>query len=79
MPQPTNATKANIIGLVNAAMFLVVAFGVSLTDAQQGAIGGFVNAALILWVGLTYKDSPKRVPEGMQVDPGPPPELEPEQ
>ena len=74
----TNATKANVIGLVNAAMFLVVAFGVSLTDAQQGAIGGFVNAALILWVGLTYKDSPKRVPEGMEVDPGPPPTLETE-
>ena len=59
----TNATKATVIALVNAAFALAVAFDVVLTEAQQGAIIAFVNVALAAYVGLTYKDSPKRIPD----------------
>lgn len=59
----TNAVKANVIALVNAALALVVAFGVDLSDKQQVALVGLVNAALSLWVVLTYKNSPKRIPD----------------
>jgi hypothetical protein len=63
MPQPTNATKATIIALVNAAFALAIAFDIVLTQAQQGAILAFVNAGLAAYVGITYKDSPKRIAE----------------
>ncbi len=59
----TNALKAQIIVAVNAVLALVVAFGVSLTDAQTGAITLAVNAALGVWIAATYKDSPKRLPD----------------
>lgn len=59
----TNASKAQLIALVNALLALVVSLGVQVTDAQQAAIVGAVNAALSLWVGLTYKRSVKRRPE----------------
>jgi uncharacterized membrane protein len=59
----TNATKAQVITVVNALLGLLVAFDVALTTAQQGAITVAANAILSLWVVLTYKDSPKRVPE----------------
>lgn len=59
----TNATKAAIIAVVNAALGLLVAFDVALTQAQTGAILTLANAALGLWVGLTYKDSAKRIPD----------------
>jgi hypothetical protein len=39
---------AAITGLVNAALQLVIAFGVSITDAQNAAITVFVNAALVV-------------------------------
>lgn len=58
----TNATKAHIIVLINAALILVTAFGVTLSDKQTGAVMLAVNAALSLWVALTYKNSPKRKP-----------------
>lgn len=58
----TNATKAVIITVLNAGLGLAVAFGVSLSDAQTAAILGFGNAVLAAIVGLTYKDSPKRIP-----------------
>lgn len=57
----TNATKASIIAAVNAALVLVTAFGLNLTDAQQAAIITAVNAGLVLWIGLTYTKSPKRI------------------
>jgi hypothetical protein len=57
----TNATKALIIAVINAALGLVIAFGVSLSGTQQGAIVTAVNAALALIVALTYKASPKRI------------------
>jgi hypothetical protein len=49
--------------VANAALGLAVLFGVPLTDEQTGGILGLLNALGVLWVGLTYKDSPKRIPE----------------
>jgi hypothetical protein len=63
MPQLTNATKAQVIAVVNGALGLLIAFGVTLTDAQQVAITTTVNALLALWVGATYKASPRRTPD----------------
>ncbi len=63
MPQLTNAAKAQIIVVINALLGLLIAFGVSLSDAQMGAVTTTVNALLGLWVALTYKASPKRVPD----------------
>ena len=57
----TNAVKALIINLVNAIMGLLLVFGVSLSDAQQGAIVLLVNTVLALWVALTYTYSHKRI------------------
>lgn len=59
----TNATKAVVVALVNACVALVIAFGVALTDAQQFAIALTANTALTAWVALTYKNSPKRIPD----------------
>lgn len=59
----TNATKANVIAFINTFLVLLVSFGVSLSDGQQAALIGCVNAALVLWIGLTYKDSSKRIPD----------------
>jgi hypothetical protein len=59
----TNATKAGIITLANTLLALLVAFGVSLSDAQTAAIVAALNAALALWVGLTFQNSAKRVPD----------------
>jgi hypothetical protein len=63
LPALTNATKAAIIAAVNAALALVLAFGVPVTDLQTAAITGFANTILGLWVAFTYKNSPKRVPD----------------
>lgn len=71
----TNATKAQVIVLINALVSMVVVFG-WLSDLKAGAVGLVANAALGVYVAATYKDSPKRVPEGLEVDPGPPPYLE---
>lgn len=57
----TNATKALIIGVVNAVLGLLQVFGVMLSDAQQGAILVLVNALLALWVGVTFTYSHKRI------------------
>jgi hypothetical protein len=59
----TNATKAGLITAINAVMSLAIAFGVSLSDTQLAAVMTTVNALLALYVGLTYKDSPKRIEE----------------
>lgn len=56
----TNATKAQIIVLINAIFALLQAFGVDFSDEQQGATLVLVNAVLALWVGLTYQYSRKR-------------------
>lgn len=57
----TNATKALLITLINAGLVLIVSFGVTVSDGQQTAITGFVNAALAIWVALTYTNSAKRI------------------
>jgi thiamine biosynthesis lipoprotein ApbE len=59
----TNTTKAQVIVAINSILALVVAFGVNLSEAQTGAITVAVNALLSIWVGLTYKNSPKRTPD----------------
>lgn len=58
----TNATKANIIGVLNAGLGLGVLFGLPLSEAQVGGISLFGNAIGVLIVGLTYKNSQKRIP-----------------
>jgi hypothetical protein len=56
------ANSALIIGLVQAAIALAVAFGVNLTDAQTGAILGIFGAALAL-IGGWFNTS---IPFGRQ-------------
>lgn len=63
LKHPTNATKANVIALANALIALVTAFGLSLSADQIAALLTVVNILASAWVGLTYKDSPKRLPE----------------
>jgi hypothetical protein len=43
-----SAKSAALIGAVNAALALLLAFGVEVSDAQQVAIVGGVNAVLVL-------------------------------
>lgn len=59
----TNATKALIVAAINAAFGVAQAFNVPITDKQVGALMLFVNAVLALAVVLTYKSSPKRIPD----------------
>lgn len=57
----TNAVKAGIVAVINAIIGVLLAFGVDISDAQQGAILILVNAVLALWVGLTFTYSHKRL------------------
>lgn len=61
----TNATKAQVGAAVNAILVLVTAFGLNLSADQIAAIIAVVNALLSLWVGLTYKSSPRRTADGL--------------
>lgn len=61
--QLTNATKMAILAALNAALGLAVVFGAPLTEVQVGAILAFANAFAGLFVGLTFKNSPKRIPD----------------
>jgi hypothetical protein len=63
MKHMTNATKAHVIALLNAFLLCLTAFGVPLTSEQQAAIGALVNAALVTWIGTTYKNSKARIPD----------------
>jgi hypothetical protein len=60
----TNATKAVLISVLNGGLGLLVAFHVTLTQPQLGAIDAFANALLAAWVLLTYTRSAKRMPAG---------------
>jgi hypothetical protein len=62
----TNATKANIIAAINAVLACAMLFGLPVSDVQVGGIGIAVNAVLAVFVGLTFKSSPKRLPEGVE-------------
>ena len=59
----TNATKAAIISVLNAALGASVAFGAPLTELQIGAVLLLGNTLLGLLVAVTYKNSRKRIPE----------------
>ncbi len=59
----TNAVKASAIAVLNAVLQLVVSFGVTISDGQTAAITSLVNAILLGWVALTYKQSAKRIPD----------------
>lgn len=63
MFQLTNATKAGIIAAINATIVLLATFGVPISQGELQAVLGFANAAMGLYVLLTYKDSPKRTPD----------------
>jgi hypothetical protein len=60
----TNATKASIIAVLNAGLGLAVLFGLDLSPDQIGGVLAFANAVGALVVGLTYKSSPTRIPDG---------------
>lgn len=47
-----------VLGLVGAAVALLVAFGVSITEAQCAAIGAFVVAAVGLGLYVRSKVTP---------------------
>jgi hypothetical protein len=57
----TNATKGVLMGFTNTVLGLAVAFHVTLTHAQQGAIVAVVNGLLTLWIALTFTQSNKRI------------------
>ena len=59
----TNATKAQVIALVNAVLGILLAFHVVLTTEQLGAVQTAVNAGLGLIVAMTFTQSSKRVQE----------------
>lgn len=59
----TNATKALIITAVNAAFGVAQAFNLPVTDKQTAALLLLVNAVLGIVVAVTYKNSPKRIPD----------------
>lgn len=60
----TNATKANLIAVINSGLLLALAFGLQLSQGQVAAIMVFVNALGVLFVSVTYKWSKTRVPDG---------------
>lgn len=65
----TNASKAQVIAFVNAVIGLLVAFElVELSTEQLAAVATFVNLAAGAFVALTYKMSPKRLPDGVEAD-----------
>lgn len=60
-------TVAYVMGLANAALALVVAFGVNLTPTQQGTITALVNAFLVLVAHASYtqaKNTKQVIPAG---------------
>lgn len=59
----TNATKAQIIAVVNAMLGVASAFWF-VNETQQAAVIGLVNAAMAAWVAFTYKKSSKRKDDG---------------
>lgn len=56
----TNASKAQIIVVINAIFAFLQAFGIDMTDEQQGTTLILVNALFGLWVAFTYNYSHKR-------------------
>lgn len=48
-------TIAYLMGMVNAFMGVLIAFGVPLTDQENAAIVGFVNAAMIAVIHMAHR------------------------
>jgi phosphotransferase system glucose/maltose/N-acetylglucosamine-specific IIC component len=46
---------AYMMGVVNAALAMLLAFGITLTFPQQASIVTFVNAALVLLAHLSHR------------------------
>lgn len=60
----TNAWKASVIAAVNALLTFVEAFGIyDFTEQQTTAIYGLWNVVALIYVLVTYKQSPKRLPD----------------
>lgn len=59
----TNTTKAQVIALINALLGVAVLFGLNLTTDQISAVMTAVNVAASLFVTVTYKRSPTRIPD----------------
>ena len=59
---------AYAMGLTNAAMALVISFGVSLSETQQASIFAFVNAALVLVAHVSH-NAAKRTKEVIPAGP----------
>lgn len=60
----TNAWKASVIAAVNAIVVFIEEFGIyDFTDGQTNAIYGLWNVLALIYVLLTYKNSPKRIPD----------------
>lgn len=57
----TNASKAQIIVVINAIFAFLESLGVHMSDEQQGAILVLINSLLALWVAFTYNYSRKRL------------------
>lgn len=55
-------TLAYTVALINAALTLVVAFGVTVTTEQQAAIVAFVNVAILLTARVLHL--PERTADG---------------
>jgi len=55
-------TLAYVVALINAALALLLSFGVDISQEQQVAIVGFVNAAVML--GARVLHMPERTPDG---------------
>lgn len=59
----TNTTKGLIAAFINSGLGLAVAFGLPLSTEQVGALTLFLNAGIALFIALTYKNSPRRIPD----------------
>ena len=60
----TNATKAVWIGALNSLIQFSEAFGVyDFSDAKEAALVGLLNSGALIYVLVTYKESPKSIPE----------------
>ena len=57
----SNATKAQIVAIVNAILVALPAFGILTDNTQMGAVVGIFNVSAAMFVGGTYKQSPNRI------------------
>lgn len=55
----TGITPVYIMGVVNATLGLVEAFGISITENQSAAVDGFVNAVLVVVFAIASSRQPK--------------------